>query len=121
MGVVAVGAPARTVRVTERDVYERAADLLGEFEWTQGHDARDGQGEQTLPESSAAVAMCLWGAIRRACFDLYTDDPVERWHELLDRRVALNIRSPEWNDGLGRTKTEVVQHLRYLATKEQTQ
>lgn len=88
--------------VTVADVLTRAADLLGEFGWTQQGVGSKAEGE-----------MCMIGACVEAAKDLGRNG----WSIALDNvgvgRTGESIGG--WNDAPGRTKAEVVAKLREAA------
>lgn len=128
-------APAREIaapEITEGDVFTRAADLLEEFDWTRGREARDESGCPIDALSPAAASFCLWGALRRACYDLspWVDGGPASFCPAVHspgagiftglcndslRNPTPRINDVSWNDMPGRTKSEVVDHLRQLA------
>jgi hypothetical protein len=102
---VEVSSPA----VTTSDILHRAADLLEEFGWCQGVEAKDQDGFSCNPFRGSVAQLCMGGAVRRARFEFggvsELDNPYD-WHEAID---------PNWNDQPGRTKAEVVARLRHAA------
>lgn len=108
-----IEAPKTTPKeVTTADVLERAADLLEEFGWAQGH----------LNISFVKPGpFCMGTAIQEAARDLAPD----RHTELVDaiyqpgERAAFGFdgQVATWNDCLGRTKSEVVSLLRQAAER----
>lgn len=100
-----------TVEVTEADVLLRAADLLEEFGWCQGHAGSKREGE-----------FCARGAIIEAHRDL-TGERLDLWGDattmgydnFVSRNLGLSKTLCAFNDSLGRTKAEVTAALRSAA------
>lgn len=102
--------------VTEADVLHRAADLLEEFGWCQGDDAKDADGRSLIdPTSPRAVSFCVGGAYTRACDDLGRDTHALSIMHLKEVLGVSELFVYLWNDRPGRTKQEVVSALRSAA------
>ena len=104
--------------MTDPGVYDDAADLIETHGWTQ------------FMLGDEKVGFCLIGAIRQALHNRYHDDlnlgdAIDDAVEHSDRRLNAPARTPAdplcmsnsawWNDQEGRTRFEVVDHLRHLA------
>lgn len=105
MSVIEVPVTTTAPTVGTWDVYHRAADLLGEFDWCQ-----KSYGSRESGRMCATTAICI------AAEDLGVGD-----HEAC---YAFNARFADWlgygltlgwNDKPGRTKAEVVAKLREAA------
>ena len=93
--------------VTRRDVLHRAADLLEEFGWCQGHFAKTVDGRAVSAHSHDAVLFCAVGALAKAARDLSAAAG--------ETNFGLDTDLSAWNDERGRTKAEVVSRLRAAA------
>jgi hypothetical protein len=104
--------PVEVPVVTERDVLHRAADLLEEFGWCQNTEAMTLAGEPCKAADSNAVSFCIGGAAERACLDLGVDAP---YSSVFYEGILGIERYVSWNDKPGRTREEVISHLRATA------
>ena len=99
------------VKVTERDVLHRAADLLesGEWGWCQGF-VRNGDNLCALGAIAVAAGDVLTPRLER--FSLKHSDLSWSARELF---VVHNEGGACWNDAPGRTREEVIAALRKAA------
>jgi len=96
----------------------QAAELIREFDWTQGEAARTIDGEWCLPESPNAVRFCTLGSIYKV-----TDYNCEKSIRTLARSLIVDFEDGEdndwvivnWNDYHKRTKDEVLAALENAA------
>ncbi len=105
----------------EREVLDRAIDLLMKFGWCQGTYAKDKEGRNIDLSSERAASFCVIGSIRRALEERKEMLPGQRWdtRDLIVREVARQARTwdcsdpmlADWNDAETRTKAEVVNVL----------
>jgi hypothetical protein len=100
--------------VTIRERLHRAADLIEEFGWCQGH-YRVCEFGHTDCRFHSPEAFCVYGAYRQSGADLgsgrggWEELSAGLWRSDYIRNVAC------WNDQPGRTKAEVVAALRKAA------
>lgn len=99
------------------DVYEKAAEYLEEYGWSQGKDQFITYGEEGGPR-------CIMGAIQSAGgYGQLRELAAEFFAEVLELDYPINeyaspaVRPIRWNDEPGRTKDEVVNTLLGLANK----
>lgn len=104
------------VKVTERDVLHRAADLLEEFGWCQHELAIDSEGQSLGCDVSnpGAVGFCAIGAILRADSDFGREKYSTNWDNVSPTGSTMLA---SWNNAPGRTKKEVVTALRDAAER----
>jgi hypothetical protein len=96
--------PTRT-EPTTKDLLNRAADILEEFDWCQGQTG-----------SRRIEAMCMAGAISEAALDLGANGLTMRTScQSLHALIGTGFVS--WNDEPGRTKAQVVAKLREAANQ----
>lgn len=115
------------------EVLWNAAKLLEENDWCTGSDARNSEGLKVGFDSHDACSWCLRGAIFRGSTQFvgdFIDVPDSAGHVWKSsvRKVAfdaiyktLGVTSPNspnivaWNDGMAKTKAEVVEVLKKAA------
>ena len=116
-------APLRGANVTApseatvADVFDRAADLLGEQGWTKG--SRGLPWGKWLAGRRPLGQLCYLGSVAQAALDLGIQKPDGcSWYEWTGTLVGENHRAAYgWNDSPGRTKAEVVTRLRQKASR----
>lgn len=92
--------------ITKTNFLKHARNLIIKG-WTQGHYAKNNQGDSTCYKSKEACKFCSAGALLRTDEDFGTDMELEV-REIL--KTAINGDCiVDWNDKTGRTKKQVVE------------
>lgn len=96
----------------------KAYEVLENYGWVQGTEARDRDGNDVPPLDDQAVCFCLQGAIRRSTggdneFEKFRISN-EKVQTVLNGKLGPAVPGTtwEWNDTPGRTKEEVIAVLR---------
>ena len=92
-----------------RKIRLRAAELVDQG-WCQGVTARDEKGHISWATSLAATSWCMFGALKRAAFELLGSEEAVAVSDGLGS-------NPHWNDAPGRTADEVAARLREMAER----
>jgi hypothetical protein len=100
---------------TAKEVFQDAAALV-EDGWTQGHMARDADGDMADALGDRATCWCALGALYRAVGD--DGDLFRNVSVTLARQIGTAV--PIWNDAPDRTQAEVIAALRRAAQEETT-
>ena len=105
----------------ENRVWNRAADIIGEDNWTRRWYAADKTGARISPFDENARYFCVTGAVRKAVDDEGCPDREDEFLRLLgqevSQRTGANMAAAHWNDTVCESPQEAANLLRGMTNR----